>query len=90
MTLREGDVLTPREAAGILNVSRSLIYKLCEEGALPSVRISSAGSRRGAVRIWRSDLEEYADRLRGDAPRRQPARLDVDQILGRVRRRAHG
>ncbi len=85
MTLREGDLLTPREAAGILNVSRSLIYKLCEEGALPSVRISSAGSRRGAVRIWRSDLEEYADRLRGDAPKRKTTKVDVDTILRRIR-----
>ncbi len=88
--MTEGDLLTPREAMHVLNVSKSLIYKLCDEGTLPSVRIASAGSRRGALRIWRRDLEEFVARLRGDAPKRQPAMIDVDQILARVRRTAHG
>ena len=88
--MTEGDLLTPREAMRLLNVSKSLIYKLCDEGTLPSVRIASAGSRRGALRIWRRDLDEYIARLRGETPRRQPVKVDVDEILAHVRRRASG
>jgi excisionase family DNA binding protein len=35
-------LLTVREVAKALNVSTSTVYKLCEEGKLPHVRVSNA------------------------------------------------
>ena len=52
-TTLQGTLLKPREAAQILNISRSLVYKLISSGEIPVVRIKST------VRIKASDLDEY-------------------------------
>jgi integrase len=46
-------LLTTREVAAELGVSPSTVYKLCESGALPSVRII------GAIRVAPADLAAY-------------------------------
>lgn len=51
-------LITPKAAAEILCVSRSKLYQLIGEGALPSVRID--GSRR----IDTTDLQAFVDNRR--------------------------
>jgi excisionase family DNA binding protein len=84
----EATLLTIEEVRDHLRISRSLAYKLCEEGTLPSIRVASAGSRRGRLLVHRDDLDRYVARLWGEAGAR-PTRVDVDAIRDRVRRR-HG
>ena len=90
MTLREGDLLTAPQALKLLPIGKSLLYQLAEEGQIEAIRVASVGSRKGRVLIVRASLEEHVARLRGDAPKRQPVKIDVDQMLARVRRTAHG
>ncbi len=88
--LREGDLLTAHQALKLLPVGKSLLYQLAEEGQIEAIRVASVGSRRGRILFERAAIESYVARLRGEAPRRQPAKLDVDEILARVRRSANG
>jgi excisionase family DNA binding protein len=52
MTIAEPALMTPREAAAALRVSRSKIYSLITSGRLPSTRIT------GSVRVPRAALEQ--------------------------------
>ena len=83
------ELVTVGEVARALRVGRSLAHRLCSDGSIPSARIASVGSRRGRVVVKREDLDAYIDGLFSRS-KAKPTRLDVDQILGRVRRTAHG
>ena len=50
-------LLTPREAAEVLSVSRSKLYQLLAAGELRSVRID------GCRRVAASELRRYVERL---------------------------
>ena len=88
-TFAPGDFLTVPQALEILPVGRSTLYNLVETGALPSFRVSAAGSRRGRVLISRADLEAFIAESRQTATR-APVRLDADAVLERVRQRREG
>lgn len=49
-------LITVKEAAGRLNVSRGLVYALVRTGKL---RHERHGTGRGTIRIDESDLDEY-------------------------------
>ena len=85
MTLREGDLLTAPQALKLLPVGKSLLYRLADEGQIEAIRVASAGSRRGRILFERAAIEDYVAQLRGDAPKRQPAKVDVDAILRGIR-----
>jgi excisionase family DNA binding protein len=48
--------MTVRDAAVRLEISKSLVYRLIEEGRLPCVRIGQLG-RRGKIVIREKDIE---------------------------------
>jgi len=79
-------LLTARQVMARLNVGKSLVYQLAADGILPSVRIRSAGSRRGALRFFRSDLEAYVARLKAES-RREASAPDPDAVRRQVLRR---
>lgn len=82
----ECELLTLDEVRRILRISKSLAYRLCDDGTLPCARIAALGSRRGRYVVRRSDLQAYLDRLFAAAqPREVP--LEVDAILATVRHR---
>lgn len=49
-------LLDIQEVARILNVSRSMVYKLIEQGHLPSVKIGSA------IRVRPASLDAFIDK----------------------------
>ena len=49
----EEQLMKPAEIAELLQVSRSLVYKLLKRGEIPTVRFDSA------IRVKREDLERY-------------------------------
>lgn len=51
-------LLKASEVAGILSISKALVYRLIQHGEIPSVRINHA------VRVKPSDLDEYVNRCR--------------------------
>ena len=59
-----GDLLTIREALAILPVGRSSLYSLVARGALPSYRVSAAGSGPGRIFVTRADLEAFIEKSR--------------------------
>jgi excisionase family DNA binding protein len=50
--------LTVREAAAVLRVCTANVYKLCERGELPHLRVSNA------IRVLASDLATTSSRRR--------------------------
>lgn len=62
-------LLTVREVAGILRVSRSLVYQLVEGGKLACHRI---GNRNGAIRISAADVEDYLTQCRNERMEQTP------------------
>jgi excisionase family DNA binding protein len=50
--------LTVREAAAVLKVCTATVYKLCERGELPHLRVSNA------IRVLASDLATTSSRRR--------------------------
>lgn len=54
-----GKLLKAKEVADVLQVSRSLAYQMMRRGEIPTVRVGSA------VRVRRSDLEEFIKRSGG-------------------------
>jgi excisionase family DNA binding protein len=60
-------VMTAREVAAELRISRALVYRMAREGKLPSTRVTR--SQRPQVRFRRAELEEY---LRQINERRNP------------------
>lgn len=53
INLESKRLLKAREVAEILQVSRSMAYRMMQRGEIPTVRVGSA------VRVRGSDLEEY-------------------------------
>lgn len=58
----DGPLITPAEAAKLLNVSRPLIYKMGQDGRLPCVRIPCPGSKKTIVRFKAEDVEDFIQR----------------------------
>jgi len=59
MNLQEGvPLLKATEVADILNISRSLVYRLIHTGEIPSIRINQA------VRVHQDDLYSYIENNR--------------------------
>lgn len=59
MDLQSGELLTVREAAQALRVCTATVYRLCDLGELPNLRILNA------LRIPRTALARYLDVERG-------------------------
>jgi len=55
------ELLTVQDVAGILKVSKSLVYGLIASGKIPCHRI---GNGRGAIRLRRDDLEQFINDCR--------------------------
>ena len=87
MSLAPGDLLTVPQATQIVPVAKSMLYRLIDEGQLRSVRIQSAGSKRGRILIFRSALEDYVRRQEAKAPARPTASVNVDELRDQVRTR---
>jgi excisionase family DNA binding protein len=72
-------LLSVREAAERLNVSRNTVYSLCETGELQHRRI---GVGRGCIRIAEEDFAEYLERKKvgresvSPAPKPKPIALE--------------
>ena len=69
------ELLTAKQVASLLNVSKSLVYRLKDEGVLPFYKVG-----RSAVRFIRHDVEEYLTSCQGNkeskgGARRGPPRL---------------
>jgi excisionase family DNA binding protein len=60
-------LLNVEEGAAYLRVSPSLVYRLCQEGRLPHVRIGGRG-RRGKVLLHLADLEAFLAACRVQGP----------------------
>ena len=58
----KADFLGVQRVAGILGLSRHVIYKLCHAGELPSYRIG------GNIRVKVEDFENYMERCRHVGP----------------------
>jgi len=56
--MQENKLLRARDVAGELSISRALAYRLLRTGQIPVIRIGHA------VRVKRSDLEDYVERCR--------------------------
>ena len=54
-------LLKADEVSRILNISRALTYRLLQQGDIPVVRINHA------VRVKRSDLDEFISKCRSNA-----------------------
>jgi len=50
---RSLELLTVRDVARVLRVSTATVYRLCDTGELPQVRVSNA------IRVHPEDLEDY-------------------------------
>ncbi len=67
-------LLTVRDTADRLNVSRNCVYQLVEAGKLPCHRI---GIGRGAIRISEEDIRQFLESCRQEKheePRKAPRR----------------
>ena len=57
-TMNEDRLLKAVEVAEVLSISKALVYRLIQQGLIPSVRINHA------VRVKRSDLYAFIERCR--------------------------
>ena len=57
---KEERLLKPAEVAEVLSISKALVYRLIQQGVIPSVRINHA------VRVMPSDLEGYIKQCRNN------------------------
>jgi excisionase family DNA binding protein len=53
------DTLSTADVAKLLDTSEQTVRRLIDSGALPAIRLTDSGWRR----VYRSDLEAYADRI---------------------------
>ncbi len=79
-----GDYLTIQQVLDVLPVGKSTLYALVDSGQLPHHRVRAVGSRRGRILIALRDLDAYIESTRQTATR-APVRLDVDDLLAKVR-----
>jgi excisionase family DNA binding protein len=56
-----GRLLTSREVAALLAVSRSWVYEAAKAGRIPSIRI---GDRDGPLRFAQEDIEDWLGHAR--------------------------
>jgi len=56
--VKEERLLKPADVAEVLSVSKALVYRLIQQGAIPSVRINHA------VRVKPCDLDAFITRCR--------------------------
>ncbi len=82
--MKPGDYLTAAQVLQILPVGKSTLYALVESGQLRHHRVAAVGSRRGRILVARADLAAYLESTRQTATR-TPVRLDVDDLLAKVR-----
>ena len=86
-------LLTVEQVANLLNVSKSLVYRLKDEGHLPYYKIA-----RGVVRFTRDDVNRYLASCLKEEQRERGTRkkasasppfkcLDGDRLLAEWRRR---
>ena len=72
------NLITVKEAARMLKLSKSLIYEMVEAGELPHVKI------RSAIRFVESDLDTFIAQNRvaanGRKPRKSPRRPKLKHI----------
>lgn len=61
-------LLTVKEAAGMLKLSKSLVYEMVEAGELPHIKI------RSAIRFVEADLDAYISENRVESNGRKPQR----------------
>lgn len=61
------DLYAIHVAAGRLGCSENHVYGLIARGLLPTVDISTPGSKRSKARIRREDLAAYIESLSGTA-----------------------
>lgn len=70
-------LLTVKEVAEFLRLSRSETYKLIQSKALPHYRV---GPGRGAIRVKETDIQEFLE-VRRLGPRKTPApRLPIGEL----------
>lgn len=90
----ERELLTPTEAAALMGVSRSSMYRLLSDGAIPAVRVPGMTT----LRISRRWLLEYVDRLSEAAEAEREAKLGrleaeaaaLDAVIVRLDPGPHG
>ena len=72
-------LLTVREVAGVLKVSRSLVYLLIESRKLACHRI---GNGRGSIRVRRCDLDRFLEqcRIECDQPSVRPPQPRLNHL----------
>lgn len=58
--------MTVKQAAERLEISRSLLYKLIEEGQLPHRRIGGKG-KRGKIIVTEEDVKAFLDSVKVEA-----------------------
>ncbi len=65
--LKEGDLLSVRQALALMPVGRATLYALLKSGALPHFRVVAPGARGGRVLVARGDLLDYLAGVRVEA-----------------------
>lgn len=75
-------------------MGRATLYRLLDQGTVPSVRVASLGSRRGRILVVRAGLESFVAGLtpapephplpRPESRRRPSRRVDVDALRARI------
>ena len=90
--LRPGDLLSVEQALMLLPVGRTMLYQLIAEKTVPSIRVTTVGSRRGRVLVLRAGLDAFVASLQAPPVARAVAhggaRVDVDALRTRVLREA--
>ena len=71
MKLSDDEFLTVADVATILRLNQMTVRNWIDQGYLPAFRVG----RR--IRILRSDLEQFLERSRTQAPAAEPPRPDV-------------
>jgi len=79
---RQAPLLTTRELAELLGVSRGTILKWTERGDLPGIRLPS-----GELRFRPGDLDSWLDARARTGPRRSLNLVPRDEVVGRAHRR---
>lgn len=59
--IQEGDILKIQDVCAILNLSRSKVYMLMQDGSLPFMKFGRA------LRLYRRDVEAYVRKVREEA-----------------------
>ena len=74
-------MLTPKQAAGKMGVSDSLIYEWCGQGVLPHYRFGKPG-RRGKILIEEADLDGFVAAHRQEVKPQAPTLKHIHMSHG--------